>query len=374
MWYTNAWVFTEGGSFEYGSFCVDHGRFVEITNYRHEGGVDLGGAYVIPGLVDIHIHGAMGKDFSDGDVDGLRIMARYLARSGITSFAPTSMTLPYEVLENAFSAGRCFRIERFRDCARLVGIHMEGPFLSESKKGAQNKDYLKEPDSAAVLTFLDHSDGLIRIVDVAPELPGAGKFIETMSQKCTVSLAHTEATYEEASNAFCAGAKHVTHLFNGMCPLHHREPGIIGAAAERERITAELICDGVHVHPSAIRMAFRMFPERICLISDSLRCCGMDDGDYMLGGQIFHMRNGCARLSDGTLAGASTNLFECMRRAISFGIPKEAAIRAATLIPAKVIGCDAEVGSIALGKSADFVVCTEGLQKKAVFIDGWQIS
>lgn len=155
--------------------------------------------------------------------------------------------------------------------------------------------------------------------------------------------------------------------------LHHREPGIIGAAAERERITAELICDGIHVHPSAVRMAFRLFPERICLISDSLRCCGMEDGDYMLGGQLFHMGNGCARLPDGTLAGASTNLFECMRRAISFGIPKEAAIRAATLIPARVISCDAEVGSIASGKSADFIVCTEGLQKKAVFIDGWKI-
>ena len=247
-------------------------------------------------------------------------------------------------------------------------------FFIRGQKGAQNKDYLKEPDSDAVLTLLDHSDGLIRMVDVAPELPGAGKFIEIISQKCTVSLAHTEATYEEASNAFRAGAKHVTHLFNGMCPLHHREPGIIGAAAERACVTAELICDGVHVHPSAVRMAFGLFPERICLISDSLRCCGMDDGDYMLGGQLFHMRNGCARLPDGTLAGASTNLFESMRRAISFGIPKETAIRAATLIPARVIGCDAEVGSIASGKRADFIVCTEELQKKMVFMDGRQIS
>ena len=247
---------------------------------------------------------------------------------------------------------------------------MEGPFFSEKKKGAQNGAYLKNPDFGAFKRLYDVSEGLIRIADVAAELPGAVEFTKLASKLCTVSIAHTDCTYEEASAVFDAGASHLTHLYNAMPGIHHRKPGPIGAGSEREAVVAELICDGQHVHPSAVRMAFRLFPGRICLISDALRCCGMPDGQYTLGGQDVFLKNSVARLADGTIAGSATNLYDCMRKAVEFGIPKEQAILSATLVPARELGREAETGSITPGKLADFVVCDEALNRKAVYLSG----
>ena len=251
-----------------------------------------------------------------------------------------------------------------------MGIHMEGPFFSEKKKGAQNGAYLRLPDFAAFKRLYDASEGLIRIADVAAELPGAVEFAEKASKLCTVSIAHSDCTYEEASAVFDAGASHLTHLYNAMPGIHHRKPGPIGAGSERETVVAELICDGQHIHPSAVRMAFKLFPGRICLISDALRCCGMPDGQYTLGGQNVFLYGGVAKLADGTLAGSATNLYDCMRKAVEFGIPKEQAILSATLIPARELGCENEIGSIAAGKLADFVICDENLNRTAVYLDG----
>jgi N-acetylglucosamine-6-phosphate deacetylase len=188
-----------------------------------------------------------------------------------------------------------------------------------------------------------------------------------------VSVAHTDANYEETSAVYEAGATHLTHLYNAMPSIHHRKPGVIGAASEREGVTAELICDGLHVHPSAVRMAFRLFPGRICLISDSLRCCGMPDGEYELGGQRIYLKDRLAALADGTIAGSATNLFDCMRLAVSFGIPREEAVAAATILPAREIGAEAELGSIEPGKLADFVICRADLTPKAVFLGGEEV-
>ena len=207
-------------------------------------------------------------------------------------------------------------------------------------------------------------------MDVAAELPGAAAFTRRASKLCTVSVAHTDCTYDDACDVFDAGASHLTHLYNAMPPIHHRKPGPIGAASERENVVAELICDGHHIHPSAVRMAFKLFPNRICLISDALRCCGMPDGRYTLGGQDVFLSGGVAKLADGALAGSATNLYDCMKKAVAFGIPKEQAILAATLIPARELGCEAEIGSIAAGKRADFVVCDENLCLSAVYMDG----
>ena len=370
MLYKNAHIFTNG-RFQHGSVRVEGGRFTQLLrDVPREDSVDLEGAWVIPGLVDIHTHGNSGADFSDGDFDGLVRMARYLARNGITGFAPASMTLPYEALEKAFAAGMRLHGERPEGCARLMGIHMEGPFFSEKKKGAQNEAYLKLPDFDGFRRLYDGCGGLLRIVDVAPELPGALAFAEKARALCTVSAAHTDASYEEAARFFDSGARHLTHLYNAMPGIHHRRPGPIGAASERENVVAELICDGLHVHESAVRMAFRLFPGRICLISDSLRCCGMPDGAYELGGQEVFLENNIARLADGTIAGSATNLFACMKKAVSFGIPKEQAILSATLIPAREIGAEREIGSIEPGKLADFVVCSEELDIRRVFLGG----
>lgn len=369
MRYENGWIFADG-RFVRGGFSVENGRFAHVLEDIPGPAEDLDGALVIPGLVDIHVHGCAGADFSDGDYAGLVRMARYLARQGVTSFAPASMTLPYDALDKAFHAAARLRREGLADGARLMGIQMEGPFLSREKRGSQNPAYLRLPDWDRFLRLYDAAEGLLRIVDVAPELPGAVEFTRRASEKCRVSVAHTAAGYDQAAAVFDAGATHLTHLFNAMSGIHHRHPGPIGAASERENVTAELICDGIHVHPSAVRMAFRLFPGRICLISDALRCCGMADGSYSLGGQEILLSGGVARLTGGAIAGSAADLYQCMRRAVSFGIPREQAVWAATALPARVIGRESETGAIADGRAADFVICGGELEPEAVYLGG----
>lgn len=369
MRYENGWIFADG-RFVRGGFSVENGRFAHVLEDVPGPAEDLDGALVIPGLVDIHVHGCAGADFSDGDYAGLVCMARYLARRGVTSFAPASMTLPYDALDKAFHAAARLRREGLADGARLMGIQMEGPFLSREKRGSQNPAYLRLPDWDRFLRLYDAAEGLLRIVDVAPELPGAVEFTRRASEKCRVSVAHTAAGYDQAAAVFDAGATHLTHLFNAMSGIHHRHPGPIGAASERENVTAELICDGIHVHPSAVRMAFRLFPGRICLISDALRCCGMADGSYSLGGQEILLSGGVARLTGGAIAGSAADLYQCMRRAVSFGIPREQAVWAATALPARVIGRESETGAIADGRAADFVICGGELEPEAVYLGG----
>ena len=369
MRYENGWIFADG-RFVRGGFSVENGRFAHVLEDVPGPAEDLDGALVIPGLVDIHVHGCAGADFSDGDYAGLVRMARYLARRGVTSFAPASMTLPSDALDKAFHAAARLRREDLADGARLMGIQMEGPFLSREKRGSQNPAYLRLPDWDRFLRLYDAAEGLLRIVDVAPELPGAVEFTRRASEKCRVSVAHTAAGYDQAAAVFDAGATHLTHLFNAMSGIHHRHPGPIGAASERENVTAELICDGIHVHPSAVRMAFRLFPGRICLISDALRCCGMADGSYSLGGQEILLSGGVARLTGGAIAGSAADLYQCMRRAVSFGIPREQAVWAATALPARVIGRESETGAIADGRAADFVICGGELEPEAVYLGG----
>ena len=374
MNYKNANIYTEQFRFECGAFSVENGRFCRVLGEAAEDAVDLLGAYVLPGLIDVHTHGNSGADFSDGNAAGVEKMARYMAKNGVTSFAPASMTLPYETLEKAFASARAFVDARPSDAAALRGIQMEGPFFSEKKKGAQNGAYLRNPDFEAFKALQDGCGGLVRIVDVAPELPGAEEFIRKAKALCTVSIAHTDADYDAARRGIAAGVTHLTHLYNAMPAIHHRKPGVIAAAAEAETVSAELISDGQHVHPASVRLAFRIFgASRMVLISDSLRCCGMPDGEYELGGQQVFLQGGVARLADGTIAGSATNLFDCMRRAVSFGIPREDAIRAATYNPARQIGALSEVGSISDGKVADFVLCDAELNRQAVYLAGEKI-
>ena len=375
MFYRNARIFAEGSGFIHGAFSVENGRFAEvIPGEAVREGTDLEGATVIPGLIDVHTHGNSGADFSDGDYQGLIKMGAFLAENGVTSFAPASMTLPYDTLANAFAAGVRLKNEQPKGCARIVGINMEGPFFSEKKKGAQNAEFLRLPDFEAFRALYEGCGGLVRLVDLAPELPGAVEFTQKAKSLCTVSIAHTDATYEEAKAVIEAGATHITHLFNAMPGIHHRKPGVIGAGSESENVAAELICDGFHVHPSAVRMAFRLFPERICLISDALRCTGMPDGEYPFGGQMLTLKNGEARMPDGAIAGSTATLYQCMLNAIAFGIPEETAIRAATITPAREIGRGEDLGAIAPGRLADFIVCGEHFERKAIYMEGERIA
>ena len=375
MFFKNAKIFTPDFTFRMGGFEVtEDGRFGKVLENIPDDAIDLQGAVVIPGLVDVHIHGAMGGDFSDGDLGGLQKMATYLAKEGITSFAPASMTLPYETLEKAYATAVSYRENRPKNGARFMGIHMEGPYFSMKKKGAQNGAFLKQPDFEGFKKLYDGCGGLIRIADIAPELPGAEEFIKQASKLCTVSIAHSDSDYEHAKMAYNSGATHLTHLFNAMPGIHHRNPGVIPAAAENKSVRAELICDGMHVHPASVRLAFSILgSSRMVLISDALRCSGMPDGDYELGGQTVHLSGGIAKLPDGTIAGAATSLFDDMRNAMKFGIPEEDAIRAATWNPACAIGAEKEVGSIEEGKFADFIICNPDYSAKRVFLGGKEL-
>ncbi len=376
MFFKNARIFTSEFQFVNGGFEVtEDGRFGAILpEVIPADAIDLQGATVIPGLVDVHIHGAMGADFSDGDPAGLTKMAAYLAKEGITSFAPASMTLPYETLSKAYACAAEFVKNRPVHCARLMGIHMEGPYFSEKKKGAQNGAYLKAPDFEGFKKLYDGCGGLIAIADIAPELPGAEDFVRQASKLCTVSVAHTDSGYEDAKKAYDAGATHLTHLYNAMPGIHHRNPGVIPAAAENPAVRAELICDGLHVHPASVRLAFSMFgSDRMVLISDALRCSGMPDGEYELGGQTVHLAGGIAKLADGTIAGAATNLFSGMKNAMTFGISEEDAVRAATWNPACAIGAQDKIGSIVQGKQADFIICSTDYETKRVFLGGKEL-
>ena len=336
------------------------------------GGADAQGCYLLPGLVDIHSHAAVGADASDGDAEGMVRMSRWYAARGVTSWCPTTMTLGEPELTKAMRVIRNFR--RPENGAKAAGVNLEGPFVGHARCGAQDPGLIHAPDAALFHRLNEACGGAVRLVTVAPEEPGAIECIREISRDCAVSLGHTAADYDTAMAAYAAGASHTTHLFNAMAALGHRAPGVIAAASDAGA-TVELICDGLHVHPAVVRLTCRLFGDKLVLISDSSRCSGMPDGDYELGGQAVAMKGGRVTLrGTDTLAGSSIHLLDGVRRAVSFGIPLAAAVIAATLTPARVIGMDGRIGSLAVGKCADFVLLDRELEVCAVFIDGEQIT
>ncbi len=353
----NGQVFDLEQGFTGREVCTD-GSLIAQTSGGSEV-LDAAGCYVIPGLVDVHFHGCVGEDFSDATPEGLQKIADYELSHGVTYICPAGMTLPEDQLTAICKNAAAHRAKNSGG-AEVAGVHLEGPFLCMAKKGAQNGAFLHDPDVPMLKRLQEAAEGLVKLVTVAPEQPGSIEFIKAaVDMGVTVSVGHTVADYDTARAAFEAGASHATHLFNAMPPLAHRDPGVIGAAFDVPGVQAELISDGVHIHPSAVRAAFRLFgKERMILISDSLRATGMPDGEYPFGGQMIEVHGNRATMlgHPETLAGSVTSLMGCLRQAVSFGIPLADAVRASAYNPAQSIGIDGRAGTLDIGKEASLLL------------------
>ncbi len=379
----NVNVYTEDREFREGEILIENGKFSSVFSEEENAGneiVDGEGCYAIPGLIDLHFHGCDGYDICDGTREALEKIARYEASIGVTGICPATMTLPKQELIHILSVAASYKETADKErgpAADLLGINMEGPFISVEKKGAQDQRNILPCDQELCQQFLDASKGLVKFVGIAPERSqDTLQFIRQMKDKVNISLAHTNADYDTAKAAFDAGANHAVHLYNAMPAFTHRSPGVVGAVSDSPHVNAELICDGVHIHPSVVRATFKMMGSgRMILISDSMRATGMPDGRYLLGGlEVDVVGNRAVLASNGALAGSATNLMDCMRTAVKvMGISLEDAVACATMNPAKALGVFENYGSIAPGKNADVVLLDRDLNLKMVIKSGVRI-
>ena len=370
----NALVYTPRHTFEPGQIVIREGRILPFAAPEEgEEVVDAQGLYALPGLVDFHFHGAVGHDFCDGDAEGLQAIADYEAGKGVLAICPATMTFSEEILNRVMDNAAAHKNHTGAD---LVGINMEGPFISPRKVGAQNPEYLHAADAGMFRRLQARSGGLIKLVDVAPEEPGALEFIRECRDEVRISIAHTCTDYDTALAAFDAGASHMTHLYNAMPGITHREPGPIIAAMERGA-EVELIADGVHIHPAMVRFTFNTFgDDHVILIADSMMAAGLPDGQYSLGGQAVTVCGPRATLTEHpeTIAGSATCLYDCMKRAVlDMGVPLESAVRAASENPARSIGVDADYGSLAAGRYGNVILADKELNIHAVYQKGRRI-
>lgn len=339
-----------------GKICdikIDDGKITKIGKLNEEG-IDLKSAKVYPGLIDVHTHGCIGFDTMDGN--HLEEMSVYLAKNGVTSWLPTTTTMDMETTQKVVNVD----ISNIKG-ANILGFHAEGPFISPKYKGAQNEEYIQPLNLDAFKTLNN-----ITMVTIAPELDGAVEFIKNCD--CIVSLGHTDADFDTASRAIDAGASCLTHTFNAMPPLHHRNPGVIGAAIDKNAYV-QVICDGTHIHKSVIKMLYKTFgTDRMVLISDSMPATGMADGEYYFCAQKVIVKDSVARTLDGAIAGSSSNLHTCIKKAIEFGIPEEDAFKMASETPATLLGVNK--GKLCEGFDADFIVLDDDLNIKMTVIGG----
>lgn len=339
----------------------ENGIFIEKEKLIDDGSseiIDCKGKYIIPALTDIHTHGCAGYDFSSATPEEINIMREYYLKNGISTILATTVSLSDDDIKKA--------VNNIKDAmntsnigARIAGINLEGPYLSPKKCGAHDSSLLKEPD----IDFINSLGDIIKIVNVAPEYKNADDFIKSFRGK--TSIAHTDCDYNTAINAINNGADHITHIFNAMNGLHHRNPGVIGAFFDTDA-TAEMICDGIHINKSILRMMFKSYADRIAVISDSMGATGLCDGNYKLGNLDVTVKNSIATLSDGTLAGSAMNIFDMMRKLISFGIEPEKAISSVTSIPADSVNIEANDSDVLI-LNQDFSLDSVIFENKLVF-------
>lgn len=369
----NVKVFTEDKNFKTGEIYIKNDIFVENLDTFNEDVLDGGGAFAIPGLIDIHLHGCKGYDFCDGTKESISKIAKYEASVGVTTIVPATMTLTINKLKNILKIAAEYKADA-KNSADFIGVNMEGPFISKIKKGAQDEKNIIKCDENLCEEFINISKGLVKFIGIAPEeSENSIEFIRKFKDKVNISLAHTNADYVTAMKAFHAGANHVTHLYNAMPAFGHRTPGVVGAVYDSKNVIIELICDGIHIHPAVVRATFNLLGEdRIALISDSMRATGMPNGSYTLGGlNVNVVANRATLVSNGALAGSVTNLLDCVRIAVKeMKIPLEKVITSATMTPAKSIGEFDKYGSISIGKKANVILLDKELNLKSIIKDG----
>lgn len=354
---------------EFGDIRIEDGKIAEIGIFDAENDEvrDMTDCIILPGFIDIHIHGGAGADFSDGTTDSIDAISTYLAKHGVTSFCGTTMTLSHEKLKEIVKSASGYTAPK----SKLVGINLEGPYIAEAKAGAQNREFIRPASINEVDELLSINDK-IKLITIAPEASDTQDFITKEKENLTISVGHSSANAQQTREAIASGVAHATHLYNAMTPMTHREAGIVGTVLDSD-ITAELICDGEHICPAVLRNTFKILGEdRACVISDSMRGAGLGIGEYELGGQMTYVKDGykVARLEDGTIAASITNVFDEFKNLLEFGIDFKTALKSCTINPAKVIREDKNIGSIAVGKCADLIVTDEKFCIKEVYING----
>ena len=366
MIFKNALVLTDNFKFTKTNIEISDGKITAIGENLTGESVDMSGKYIIPGLIDIHTHAALGTDAMDKDYDFEKV-EKFFFSCGVTTFFPTTISATHEDIALA--------MKKVAANDRIVGINLEGPYISTQNKGAHDERTIRPGNIEELKEYLVLSGGKIKLTTVAPEVEGNIEFIRKASKLMTVALGHTTADYDTAAKGFEAGAKNVTHTFNTMNPIHHRNPSLQCAAFERDDVTCEAICDGIHLHPSIIRMMYKILgPDRMILVSDSMAATGLEDGKYILGGNVETIvSGGVARTVSGNLAGSTCNLMQGVKNAVNFGIPLEDAVKMASYTPAKATGIDRNLGSITVDKNADFVILDTELNVLSTYKNGEKV-
>lgn len=370
---TNAKLYTPFNIIEPATVVIENGRIKRVLEGKSEEGINLEGKILVPGFVDTHIHGCCGYDANDGTVESFLRMSESLVKYGVTSFIPTTVTASHEeLLKASIAVAEAMNVQK-RELrgARILGLHLEGPYINVEAKGAQNPAFIRKPDFNEFLEYWMASKGNIREITLAPEIEGALEFIGKVSELgVIVQIGHTRATYEETKRGIIAGAKKATHLFNAMRGFHHREPGTVGACLESDDVYLELICDLIHVSAVAIKLVYKVAgPERIVLITDAISAAGLPDGKYELGGLRVVVKEGICRLEDGTLAGSTLTMDKAVKNLVKIGIPLRDVLIMATATPARALG-RADIGVIKPGSNADLVVLNEKLEVEKTYIGG----